>query len=110
MSKYRWIYTTWPEAALAEGAARTLVEERLCACANILPGMRSVYRWQGAVEIADEAVMILKADARTTGALQSRLRELHPATTPCFLALRIDAGMSSPDFLAWLSQSSRQNP
>jgi periplasmic divalent cation tolerance protein len=103
MSKYRWIYTTWPEPGIAETAATTLVEEGLCACANILPGMKSVYRWEGVVETASETVLILKADAAVTPALRSRVFQLHPATNPCFLALRVDAARSSADFLSWIS-------
>jgi periplasmic divalent cation tolerance protein len=104
MSKYRWIYTTWPDAALAQAAARTLVEERLCACANILPGMTSVYRWQGAIETAAETVMILKTTAGIAPALTRRLGVLHPYDEPCVLALDIDAGASAPGFLDWIER------
>ena len=105
MSKYRWIYTTWPDAALARAAAQTLVEEGLCACANILPGMMSVYRWEGAVETASEAVMILKTTAAMAPALIERLTTLHPYDEPCALALEIDAAASAPGFLAWINQA-----
>jgi periplasmic divalent cation tolerance protein len=102
MSKYRWIYTTWPDAARAQQAGQTLVSEGLCACANILPGMISVYRWQGEIETATEAVMILKTTAVLASALTDRLTELHPYQEPCVLAVKIDEAASAPGFLAWV--------
>tara|TARA_R110002095_G_C4093879_1_gene223071 strand:+ start:99 stop:437 length:339 start_codon:yes stop_codon:yes gene_type:complete len=105
MSKYRWIYTTWPDAGLAGEAAQTLVGEGLCACANILPGMTSVYRWQGAVETANEAVMILKTTTARAPALIERLGALHPYEEPCVLGFEIDEAASAPPFLAWIRQA-----
>jgi periplasmic divalent cation tolerance protein len=105
MSKYRWIYTTWPDATQAEAAAQTLVGEGLCACANILPGMKSVYRWEGVVETASEAVMILKTTAAMAPALTVRLSALHPYQEPCVLALAVDEAASAPAFLAWIEQA-----
>lgn len=105
MSKYRWIYTTWPDAALAKEAAQVLVGEGLCACANILPGMSSVYRWQGAVETANETVMILKTTMMMAPALIERLGALHPYDEPCVLGLDIDEAASAPGFLSWIEQA-----
>ncbi|WP_339737746.1 divalent-cation tolerance protein CutA [uncultured Maricaulis sp.] len=102
MSKYRWIYTTWPDAGLAKEAGQTLVEEGLCACVNILPGMTSVYRWQGAVETASEAVMILKTSAAKAPLAIKRLVALHPYDEPCAVGLEIDGAASAPAFLAWM--------
>tara|TARA_R110000868_G_scaffold58123_4_gene179554 strand:- start:437 stop:775 length:339 start_codon:yes stop_codon:yes gene_type:complete len=102
MSKYRWIYTTWPDAGLAGAAGRTLVQEGLCACVNILPGMTSVYRWQGAVETANEAVMILKTSSEKAPAVIDRLVALHPYDEPCAVGLDIDAAASAPGFLTWM--------
>ncbi|WP_339747971.1 divalent-cation tolerance protein CutA [uncultured Maricaulis sp.] len=110
MSKYRWIYTTWPEAALAKQVAQTLVGEGLCACANILPGMTSVYRWQGTIETASEVVMILKVSEQASNRLRARVLALHPATTPCYLALDINTDESSDDFLVWISNQSAEAP
>lgn len=105
MSKYRWIYTTWPDAAQAEQAAHTLVSEGLCACANILPGMTSVYRWQGATETATEAVMILKTTLAMAAVLIERVGALHPYQEPCVVGFDIDDGASAPGFLGWISQT-----
>lgn len=100
MGDVQLIYTTWPDAGTAEAAARALVEERLAACANILGPMRAVYRWQGAVETADEVPMLLKTSAARAGALTARVLALHPYEVPCVEALDVTGG--SPAFLAWV--------
>ena len=102
--EHHWIYTTWPDLDTARSAARQLVDERLCGCANILPGAESVYRWEGKVEAETEIVVILKAPAVKSPALKARIAELHPYTTPCILALPIIRDASAPDYLAWLSE------
>ena len=102
MSKYRWIYTTWPEPGLAESVAATLVEEGLCACANILPAGKSIYRWEGRIERSAETVMILKTTAAASAALAERIGGLHPYDEPCILALAIDEALSAPGFLGWI--------
>ncbi|MAK63224.1 MAG: divalent-cation tolerance protein CutA [Maricaulis sp.] len=108
--RFTWIYTTWPDQAAAEAAAAPLVEERLCACANILPGMTSVYRWQGRVETAQECVMILKTRADRATALRERLLALHPYDTPCILALPVDDAASGPAFLDWIAEQTGALP
>ncbi len=101
---YRWIYTTWPDSASARSAAADLVEAGLCACANIIDGMTSVYRWQGQIETANECVMILKTSEAAAPALRERILSLHPYDEPCLLALPVDEAASAPDFLAWIGQ------
>jgi periplasmic divalent cation tolerance protein len=90
----------------ADGAtlARTLVEERLAACVNLLPPMTSVYRWQGKVEQDREQQIVIKTTADRVPALQSRLRQLHPYELPEFLV--IDA-TGSEAYLAWVGESAR---
>lgn len=95
------VYTTWPSAGEAEAVGRRLVEDKLCACANILPGMVSVYAWQGKVERAGEAVMILKTRRERATALMEAIRAAHPYDTPAILELpvtAIDAGYG-----AWIA-------
>ena len=74
---------TAPSAEEAERIGRTLVEERLAACVNLLGGIHSIYRWQGAVEEADEVAMIAKTTATRFAALDRRVRELHGYDVPC---------------------------
>jgi periplasmic divalent cation tolerance protein len=87
----------------AEALARRLVEERLCACVNVLPGVRSVFRWQGAVDVADEHLLVLKTTAAGAARLRARVLELHPYEVPEVLELPV-AGGSEP-YLRWLTGS-----
>lgn len=96
------LYSTWPDAKSAQAAALALVEQRLIACANILPGAASVFRWRGAIETAEEAVMFAKTSAGAAEAAREAMIRLHPYETPCVVALRLHAEISSPAFLAWI--------
>jgi periplasmic divalent cation tolerance protein len=80
---------------------RTVVQERLAACANVLDGMTSIYWWQGALEQAGEAVLILKTRAELVERLTMRIRELHRYECPCVVALPIAAG--NPEYLDWIA-------
>lgn len=84
---------TFPDAATADALARILVEERLAACVNLLPGVRSVYRWQGEVEQAEEVLGIIKTTETRLPALMERLRALHPYDCPELIALDAVAGL-----------------
>ena len=99
------VLTTFPADGDAEKLAATLVEERLAACVNILPPMRSIYRWQGKVEKADERQLLIKTSLGRLRALEKRVKELHPYEVPEFLALMVDK--SANDYLSWLTASSR---
>ncbi|MGB7178737.1 MAG: divalent-cation tolerance protein CutA [Xanthobacteraceae bacterium] len=94
------VYTTFPSIGEAEQAGRALVERRLCACVNILPGMMSLYWWQGAIERGDEAVMIIKTRATLTEPVRAALRKLHSYTTPAFLVMPVES--VDPDYHAWI--------
>ena len=99
------VLTTFPVDGDAEQFAATLVEERLAACVNILPTMRSIYRWQGKVETADERQLLVKTSLGRLRALEKRVKELHPYDVPEFLAVMID--QTAHDYLSWLTASSR---
>ena len=81
--------------------ARALVEERLAACVNIIPGVRSIYRWQGKVEDDREVLMVIKTDADALNDLEERVRAIHSYEVPEVIALRIDQG--SGPYLDWLA-------
>ena len=98
------VLTTIGADADATTLARTLVEERLAACVNLLPPMTSVYRWQGKVEQDRELQIVIKTTADRVPALQTRLRQLHPYGLPEFLV--IDA-TGSEAYLAWVGESAR---
>jgi len=100
-----WVYMTAPAGPAAGRLAAALVEERLAACVNLLPGARSIYRWRGRVERARETVLIAKTRADRFAALCARVRALHPYEVPCVVAVRIERG--NPAFLAWVAAESK---
>jgi periplasmic divalent cation tolerance protein len=105
-SSARMVMTTvvGPEEAARMG--RTLVEERLAACATVIPAIHSIYRWQGQIEESAETLLFLKTESGRLAALEARLHELHSYETPEFLVLSIESGSHS--YLAWLQASLRE--
>src|SRR5215469_5649074 len=97
------VYTTFPSVVEAEKAGRALVEARLAACINILPGMISVYRWQGGVERAEEAVMIVKTRASLAEAVRASVKATHPYDTPAIVVLPVESMDDS--YFAWILDS-----
>ena len=97
------VLTTLGADADAAALARTLVEERLAACVNVLPPMTSVYRWKGQVEQDREQQVILKTTADRVAALEARLAALHPYELPEFLV--IPAAGGSEAYLAWIGEA-----
>jgi len=95
-----FVYTTYPSIVEAEQAGRALLERRLAACVNILPGMVSLYWWEGKVERGDEAVMIVKTRATLAEEVRRAVRAMHSYTTPAVLVLPIEH--VDPDYHAWL--------
>jgi periplasmic divalent cation tolerance protein len=91
----------------AERIGRTLVEERLAACANVIGPIRSIYRWQDAVEDTSEHLLLLKARAEDAGAVEARVRALHSYEVPEVLALAVRAGAAP--YLAWLAESTTRS-
>lgn len=104
----RFIYVTAADREQAEMIGRTLVEERLAACANILPQITSFYWWEGAVQHEREAVLIAKSRAELVERIVARVRELHSYSVPCVVALPIEQG--NPDFLRWIEDETRASP
>ena len=100
MERAAFVYTTYPSIVEAEKAGGALVERRLCACVNILPGMVSLYWWQGKIERGEEVVMIIKTRASLIEAVRKAVREMHSYTTPAFLVLPVER--VDRDYEAWL--------
>ncbi|MEK7303963.1 MAG: divalent-cation tolerance protein CutA [Pseudomonadota bacterium] len=98
---FQIVLTTCPDEACAERIARALVEEGLAACVNILPPMRSVYRWKGKIEDATELLLVIKSTVARFPAIRERLRDLHPYELPEIIAVPIVDGL--PEYLAWLN-------
>jgi len=90
-----------PTAEVAAELARALVEARLAACGNVLPGLRSIYRWQGHVEDQPEVLLLLKTTRERFPALRDELLKRHPYQVPEVLALPVEAGSAA--YLEWLA-------
>jgi periplasmic divalent cation tolerance protein len=101
------VLVTAGDAEEAARIGRTLVVERLAACANVVGPIHSVYRWQGAVEEAAEHLLLVKARAADLPALEARVRALHSYLLPVVVALRVTAG--SAPYLAWLAESTARD-
>ncbi|HEX8897426.1 MAG TPA: divalent-cation tolerance protein CutA [Chthoniobacterales bacterium] len=99
---------TFPDAETARRIARKIVELRLAACGNVLPQIHSVYRWQGKIESADEALAIFKLPASGYAEFETKLRSLHPYDLPEIICCRIDRGL--PEYLRWVVDSCRSQP
>jgi periplasmic divalent cation tolerance protein len=97
----RVVLVTAPDAEAAARLARALVEERLAACGNVVPAIRSIYRWEGSVHDEGEALLVLKTRAARVDALRARVLELHPYQVPEVLVLPVEAG--SEAYLAWIA-------
>lgn len=100
MERAVFVYTTYPSLVEAERAGRAIVERRLAACVNILPGMISHYRWQGQIERGEEVVMIFKTRASLAEAVRAAVKESHPYETPAIVVLPVEGG--DPNYLAWI--------
>ncbi|RMD78166.1 MAG: divalent-cation tolerance protein CutA [Gammaproteobacteria bacterium] len=100
------VLCTCPDAESAGRIARALVERRLAACVNVLPGLRSVYRWQGRVEEAAEHLLLIKTREAALAALQRAVVELHPYELPEVVAVPITGGL--PAYLAWVREGVRE--
>lgn len=105
MTDVRSLYVTAADAEGAKALAHALLERRLVACANLLPGVRSLYRWEGRTEDDAEAAMILKTTADRVEEVLAAIEELHPYDVPCAVAWPVEAGL--PAYLEWVREETR---
>jgi periplasmic divalent cation tolerance protein len=101
-----WVYMTTASDDEARRIGRALVEERLAACANVIPGMSSIYWWQGKVDEGQETVLIAKTRQTLVESLTARVKALHSYTVPCVVVLPILGG--NADFLKWIADETRE--
>jgi periplasmic divalent cation tolerance protein len=94
------VYTTWPSIVEAERAGRAIVEKRLAACVNILPGMISHYWWQGKIERGEEAVMLVKTRASLAEAVRQEVKALHSYDVPAIMVLPVEN--VDADYYRWI--------
>jgi periplasmic divalent cation tolerance protein len=100
MKKALLVYTTFPNMDAALAVGESLVRDRLIACINVLPGMRSVYAWKGQIERADEVVAILKTRSGLEAEVAAAVKDRHPYDMPIIVFIAPDS--ADPDTLSWL--------
>jgi len=100
------VLNTCPDLATARALADHLVATRLAACVNIVPGIQSVYEWQGKVELGTECLLYIKTRRERYGALEQALRERHPYELPEIIAVPIEAGL--PAYLQWVDHQTEE--
>jgi periplasmic divalent cation tolerance protein len=104
---HRLIFSTCPDMATAERIAEALVHERLAACASLLPGITSIYRWEGQIQRDPEVLLLMKTTTERVAALSERLRALHPYAIPEIIAVPVTEGL--PDYLSWVTTCTDHN-
>ncbi|MBD3391051.1 MAG: divalent cation tolerance protein CutA [Chitinivibrionales bacterium] len=102
---FSFVYITAADMAEAKKIGRVLVEERLAACANSIPGMESVYRWQGEIETGSEVVLFVKTRSALVDAVAERVKQLHSYDCPCVVSWPVGSG--SPEYLQWIRDNTR---
>ena len=102
------VLTTCAVKSDAERMARALVDGRLAACVNVVPGVRSFYHWKGTTESSEEFLLIVKTSRDLFGALRAEMEKLHPYELPELLALPVVAG--AENYLSWLQSNLRGEP
>lgn len=107
MENVLMVVTNVPDAACADKIARAVVAARLAACVNILPGVKSVYRWQGAIEEATEITLVMKTAASRYAELQECIQLHHPYEVPEIIALAVTAG--SEPYLTWVIEETKRD-
>jgi periplasmic divalent cation tolerance protein len=99
------VLVTTPTSEAAAEIARALVEEGLAACGNVVPAIRSIYRWAGEIHDDAEALLVIKTERRVVPGLKARLQELHPYQVPELLVLPVEDGLGP--YLEWIARSVR---
>jgi periplasmic divalent cation tolerance protein len=96
-------FSTFPDIETARKIARELVTDKFAACANIVPAVESIYRWQGKIEQGNETLVLFKTTAASSAAFQAKLKSLHPYDVPEIICLRVAEG--SPEYLRWVAEN-----
>ncbi|HON00194.1 MAG TPA: divalent-cation tolerance protein CutA [Acidobacteriota bacterium] len=105
MTDARVVLSTVDSGEVARDIARRLVEEHLAACVSLLPGLRSIYFWDGNLQDEPETLLVIKTGAACVDPLLERLKQLHPYQVPEMLVLSVETG--SPDYLGWIASQTR---
>lgn len=100
---YQIVFCTCPDLSSAEHIAQTLIEQQLAACVNLIPGLRSMYRWQGKIEQAEECLLLIKTHHSRYAALEQAIVSAHPYELPEIVAVSLDNAL--PGYLTWIAQN-----
>ena len=98
-------FSTFPDIETARRISRQLVTENFAACANVIPAVESIYRWEGKVEEGNETLVLFKTAAARSAAFQEKLKSLHPYEVPEIIFVPVTAGL--PEYLRWVAENSR---
>lgn len=101
------VITNVPDASIALALGRQLVEQKLAACVSQLPSVRSIYRWQGAIEETNEITILIKTTQARYGELEATIKALHPHEVPEIIMLPIVRGL--PSYLDWIEQETKKD-
>ena len=99
------VLCTFPETESVKSVAETLVNEKLAACVNVIPGVQSIFRWQDKIDNANENILIIKTKDSLYDELEVRIKELHPYELPEIISVPIDKGLNK--YLDWISESTK---
>ncbi len=102
-ASHRIVFCTVPDTEVGSRLAEALVEEGLAACVNLLPGLTSIYRWEGKLHKDGEALLLIKTRADRFGQLAARIRQLHPYELPEIVAVPLNEGL--PEYLDWIDRA-----
>ncbi|MDH5217622.1 MAG: divalent-cation tolerance protein CutA [Gammaproteobacteria bacterium] len=102
-AKYDIVLNTCPDEVVAESLASALVEKKLAACVNILPGITSVYSWQGKIEKDKEVLLVIKTRRECYESVETLIREQHPYELPEIVSVSIDTAL--PEYLSWINEN-----
>ncbi|MDD1622500.1 MAG: divalent-cation tolerance protein CutA [Methylococcaceae bacterium] len=104
---YHLILCTCPDQKTADTIGRQLVTDKLAACVNILPGLASIYEWQGKIETAQEHLLLIKSHSERFAAIEAVIKKTHPYQLPEIIAVAIESGSS--DYLKWIDSCLRSS-
>ena len=107
MNEVLLVLTTMPDRTSAQGLARLLVDQQLAACVNCLPGVKSVYRWHGVVEEAEEVQLLIKTTRSRYAELEAAILAAHPYQLPEIIALPVVGGL--PAYLDWITLETKKD-
>lgn len=100
------VLTNVPDEASAQAIASAVVEQRLAACVNVLPAVRSIYQWQGVVEQASEVTLLMKTTMARYADLEAAVKAAHPYEVPEIIAIAVAAGL--PAYLEWIASETKK--